>query len=289
MRTVPERREQVLRTNGVELCAETFGDKRNPAILLIAGGGGSMLSWDEDLCGRLANGTRFVIRYDLRDTGRSVTYEPGSPQYTGLDLVEDAVGLLDASNVDAAHLVAISMGGGIAQIAALDHPDRVASLTLISTSPAVPGAPDLPPMSEELRAYFAEEPAAPDWSDRSAVIDYYVESARPYAARSVSFDEAAWRELGGRDFDRSINLASSTNHFAIDGDEGRGRLRDLHAPTLVIHGTEDPLFPLEHGRALAKEIPGASLLALEQTGHELPRRVWDVVVPAILEHTAEGP
>ena len=285
-RTVPERVERVLRANGVDLCVETFGDHGDPAVLLIAGSTGSMLSWDEELCERLAAGSRFVIRYDLRDTGRSVTYEPGSPQYTGLDLVEDAVSLLDALSLDAAHLVGISMGGAIAQVAALDHPGRVASLTLISTSPAVPGAPALPPMSEELRAYFAEEPAPPDWSDRSAVIDYYVESARPYAARSVSFDEAAWRELGSRDFDRSINLASSmTNHFAIDGAEGRGQLRDIQAPTLVIHGAEDPMFPLEHGRALANEIPDARLLALEETGHELPRRVWDAVVPAILQQT----
>ncbi len=119
---MPERVERVLRANGVDLCVETFGDHGDPAILLIAGATGSMLSWDEELCERLAAGSRFVIRYDLRDTGRSVTYEPGSPQYTGADLVEDAVGVLDASSVDAAHLVGISMGGGIAQIAALDHP-----------------------------------------------------------------------------------------------------------------------------------------------------------------------
>jgi pimeloyl-ACP methyl ester carboxylesterase len=246
-----------------------------------------MLSWPEELCGRLAAGPRFVIRYDLRDTGRSVTYEPGAPEYTGADLVADVVGLLDATSVDKAHLLGMSMGGGIAQVVALVHPQRVASLTLISTSPAVPDARDLPPMSEELRAYFADAPPEPDWSDRGAVIDYYVESARPYAARSVPFDEAEWRELGGLDFDRSTNLASSiTNHSEIEeGGDGRGRLGDIRAPTLVIHGAEDPLFPLEHGHALANEIPGARLLVLEETGHELPRRVWDVVVPAILQQT----
>jgi pimeloyl-ACP methyl ester carboxylesterase/DNA-binding transcriptional ArsR family regulator len=280
---------RIVQANGVDLCVETFGDRADPPILLIAGAAGSMLSWPEELCERLATGRRFVIRYDFRDTGRSVTYEPGAPQYTFGDLVADAVGLPEALGVRGAHFVGLSMGGAIAQIAALDHPGRVASLTLISTSPAGPGAPDLPPMSQELRAYFAQESASPDWSDRSAVIDYYVRSARPHAARSQPFDEAEWRELGGRDFDRSIDLASSmTNHFVIeDGGEWRERLGEIRVPTLVIHGTEDPLFPLEHGLALAKEIPGARLLELEQTGHELPRRVWDVVVPAILEHTAE--
>lgn len=278
-------RERIVQANGVDLCVQTFGARADPAILLIAGAAGSMLSWEDEFCERLAAGSRYVIRYDFRDTGRSVTYEPGAPQYTFRDLVADTVGVLDASNVDAAHLVGLSMGGAVAQIAALDHPDRVASLTLISTSPAGPGAPDLPPMSDELRAHF-EASEAPEWSDRAAVIDYYVESARPHAARTQPFDEAVWRELGGRDFERSINLASTANHFAIEGGpEWRERLGEIRAATLVIHGTDDPLFPLEHGSALATEIPGARLLALEQTGHELPRRVWDVAVPAILEHT----
>lgn len=281
---------RIVHVNGVDLCVEAFGDRADTPILLIAGAAGSMLSWHEELCEQLAAGRRFVIRYDFRDTGRSVTYEPGAPQYTFRDLIADAVGLPGALGIPRAHFVGLSMGGAIAQLAALDHPDRVASLTLISTSPAGPGAPDLPPMLEELRAYFAEESASPDWSDRAAVIDYYVASARAHAARSQPFDETEWSELGGRDFDRSINLASSmTNHFVIeDGAEWRERLGELRVPTLVIHGTEDPLFPLEHGLALAKEIPGARLLELEQTGHELPRRVWDVVVPAILEHTAVG-
>jgi pimeloyl-ACP methyl ester carboxylesterase len=278
--------ERIVRANGVDLCLETFGDPTDPAILLIAGAGGSMLSWEDDFCERLAAGSRFVIRYDNRDTGRSVTYEPGDPQYTGPDLVEDAVGILDALGIDRAHLVGISMGGGIAQFVALDHPDRVASLTLISTSPG--SGADLPKMSDELRAHFAGATAEPDWSDRAAVIDYVVEDARHYAGTSRPFDEAAWRDLAGRDFDRTINIASSMkNHSLIEGGEGwRERLAEIRVPTLVVHGTEDPLFPYGHGVALANEIPAARLLRLEQTGHELPRAVWDVVVPAILRQTA---
>ena len=277
----------MVRANGVDLCVETFGDLTDPAILLIAGAGGSMLSWHEELCERLAAGSRFVIRYDQRDTGRSVTYEPGAPGYSGGDLVEDAVGLLDALGRARAHLVGISMGGALAQLVALDHPDRVASLTLISTS-AGAGDPDLPPMSEDLRARFASAAAEPDWTDRAAVIDYLVEDARPYAAGSRAFDEAAWRDLAERDFDRSLNIASSMkNHFLAEGGESwRHRLEEIAAPTLVIHGAEDPLFPYGHGVALATEIPSAKLLRLERTGHELPRAVWDIVVPAVLRHTA---
>ena len=248
--------------------------------------------WEDGLCERLAAGCRLVIRYDHRDTGRSVSYEPGAAPYSLRDLAEDAVGLLDAFGLESAHLVGMSMGGWIGQLVALDHPDRVASLTLISTSPtAGPSDPDLPEMSQELQAFFAEEASEPDWSDRDAVIDYIVEGERPFAG-SRPFDEAAIRAIAARVFDRTTNLASSiTNHAGIDsGDRWRERLGEVSVPTLVIHGTEDPMYPYGNAVALAKEIPGAQLLALERVGHEVPHRaMWDVVVPAILQHTASAP
>lgn len=270
--------------NGVELCVQTFGEAVDPAILLVAGAASSMDWWEDELCARLAFGSRFVIRYDLRDTGQSVSYEPRAPKYGGQDLVTDAVGILDVLRVGRAHVVGISMGGGIALHLALDHADRVASLTLISTSP---GGSGLPPMSDELRARFAQPAAEPDWSDRQAVVDYIIEDLHGYAG-SVTFNEEEMRALAGRIVDRTANIESAmTNHSIIEGGETlRHRLGELTTPTLVLHGTEDPLFPYGHAEALAAEIPGAKLVSLEGAGHEMPPRpVWDQVVSAILDHT----
>jgi pimeloyl-ACP methyl ester carboxylesterase len=285
------RGDYIVQANGVDLCVETFGDPGDPRILLIHGAGNSMLSWADELCERLAAGPRFVVRNDSRDAGRSVAYEPGAPQYALRDLVADSVGLLDTLGLASAHLVGMSLGAAIGQLLALDHPDRVASLTLVSSTPGVPGreSPDLPPMSKDLQAFFTDEPPQPDWDDRAAVIDYLVDAERPFAARSRPFDEAAMRDLAGRVFDRSVKIESSlTNQFMLDaGDPWRERLGEVAAPTLVFHGTEDPLFPYGHALALAEEIPGAEPLALEQTGHEyFPRATWDLVVPAVLRHTS---
>src|SRR3712207_4191896 len=206
-----EPNERIIRANGVDLCVQTFGDRADPPILLIMGGASSMDWWEEGFCERLAAGSRFVIRYDHRDTGRSVSYELGAAPYSLRDLAEDAVGLLDAVGLESAHLVGMSMGGWIGQLVALDHPDRVASLTLISTSPtAGPSDPDLPEMSQELQAFFAEEASEPDWSDRTAVIDYIVEGERPFAG-SRPFDEAAIRAIAARVLDRKSTRLNSSH------------------------------------------------------------------------------
>jgi pimeloyl-ACP methyl ester carboxylesterase len=282
------RSELILSVNGVQLCAETFGERRDPAVLLIMGSAASMDWWEEELCELIAAGGRFVIRYDHRDTGRSVSYPPGEPGYTGSDLVRDALGVLDALGVERAHLVGMSMGGAIAQVIALDHPQRAAALALISTSFADRDHSDLPGISEETAARLAI--AQPEWADRVAVIDYLVELQRACASDSAPFEEVAVRRVAARMIDRTTDIeAALTNHDLIDpGDLPGRRLEELAIPTVVIHGRDDPMFPFEHGRALAEAIPSAELLPLEGVGHELPRRSWDLVVPAILARSSES-
>src|SRR3954447_13481577 len=171
-----------MRVNGVDLCVEAIGADTDPPILLIMGSGASLDFWEDDFCARLVAGGRFVIRYDHRDTGRSIAYEPGHPGYTSPDLVDDAVGVVAALGLPRAHLVGISMGGAIAQLAALDHPDRVASLTLISTSAMGPG---LPGMADRASAFFAQ--ARPEIDD-PALVDYLVGFNRALAAEHRPFD-----------------------------------------------------------------------------------------------------
>ena len=277
--------QRMIEANGVELCAEAFGDPRDPPILLIMGIGASMLWWEEGFCAMLADGGRFVIRYDHRDTGRSVTYEPGRPEYTGGDLVADAAGVLDAYELAAAHIVGVSAGGAFAQLLALDAPDRVLSLILISTSPAVPIERALPSPTEAFGRFVST--AQVDWSDADSVIEYLVDYTRLLAGGERPFDEDAARDLVRRDIERARDFAALQNHdlIADDGHE-RGPLSSIVVPTLVVHGTADPMFPAEHGEALAQEIPGARLLRLEGAGHGVDRHDWEILVRAILEHTA---
>src|SRR5436190_3533499 len=276
--------ERVIEATGVELCTESFGEPADPPILLIMGMGGSMLWWEEGFCRMLADGGRFVIRYDHRDTGRSVTYEPGRPGYTGADLVADAGGVLDAYRIPAAHVVGVSMGGALAQLLALDFADRVASLVLISTSVALPDERALPRGADELSRFLASVDV--DWSDAQSVIEYLVDYSRVLAGGRRPFDEVGVRDLARRDVERARNFAAAQNHGILPDDErSREPLSSIAAPTLVIHGTADPMFPLEHGEALAEEIPGARLLRLEGAGHGVYRADWEVVVGAILEHT----
>jgi pimeloyl-ACP methyl ester carboxylesterase len=278
--------ERMIEANGVELCTEPFGDPADPPILLVMGIGGSMLWWEEGFCRMLADGGRFVIRYDHRDTGRSVTYEPGRPEYTGADLVADAAGVLDAYGIPATHVVGVSAGGAFAQLLALGFPDRVLSLVLISTSPATPGERRLPSATERYARFLAT--AEVDWSERASVIEYLVGYARMLAGGERPFDEDAARELVRRDVERARNIASSENHGAVaDGEVSRKPLSSIAVPTLVIHGDADPMFPLEHGQVLAAEIPGATLLTLNGAGHGVDRADWQTIVRAIIEHTGD--
>lgn len=275
-------------SDDVHLCVEAIGDRDDPALLLIGGATWSMDWWDRDLCQRLADRGRLVVRYDQRDTGRSTSYPVGSPGYSSDDLVTDAIAVLDGMDLDRVHVVGLSMGGAVAQRLALEYRDRVATLTLIATSPIDPAVTGLPGPTESVLATFADPLAEPDWQDRDAVIHYVVEGERSYAGPGT-FDSCRLRVTAARVVDRTTDMAASmTNHFLLaddeSGDRRLGRLAGL--PTLVLHGTADPMFPVEHGRALAESIPGARLVELDAVGHELPPpRTWDVVVDALVEQT----
>jgi pimeloyl-ACP methyl ester carboxylesterase len=233
----------------------------------------------------LAEGRRFVIRYDHRDTGRSTTYEPGRPGYSGADLVADAAGVLNAYGLEAAHVVGVSAGGAMAQLLALDFADRVLSLVLISTSPAIPVGRDLPPPTGDFSRFVAD--AEVDWMDRESVIEYLAGYSRLLAGAERPFDDAGCRDLLQRDMERSDSLASLQNHDVMAHDDRpHPPLSSITAPTLVIHGTADPMFPLAHGQALAEEIPGATLLPLNGAGHGVDRVDWTTIVSAIHRHTA---
>jgi len=283
--------ETFVTVGDVQLCAEEFGERAYPSILLISGAAASMDWWDAEFCERLAAGGRHVIRYDHRDTGRSTSYPPGKPGYSGRDLVADASALIDRLADGHAHVVGVSMGGGLAQDLVVRDPAQVASLTLIATSPIARRDPTpLPPMTERLRRAFADPPPDPDWTDREAVVEFFLAQEELFAG-PAGFDPEQTRTSAERVFDRTVNLESSAkNHWLVvgadDDDAGPADLTRVSAPTLVIHGSVDPLFPVEHGKALAAEIPGARLLVLDGVGHQVPpRSTWDTVIPAILRHT----
>jgi pimeloyl-ACP methyl ester carboxylesterase len=282
--------KRVVHNDGVDLCVETFGDPADATILLISGLTASMDWWDEEFCTRLADEQRQVIRYDHRDTGESTNSPAGRPSYTGHDLATDPLRVLDACDVTTAHLVGVSAGGAMAQVVAAHHPQRVLTLTLIATSPAGErsSSKDPLPRAEPRVAKTFEEPAPdPSWDDRDAVVEYLVEGERPYAG-TLGFDAERVRTKATAVVARTVDIAASVaNHWLADEDPAdRFRMSDISVPTLVLHGTDDPMFPIAHGEALAAEIPGARLVPLAGMGHEVPPpQLWDVVIREVVEHT----
>jgi pimeloyl-ACP methyl ester carboxylesterase len=285
-------------TDTVDLCTEAFGDPADPTVLLIMGASASMIRWDDRFCRRLAAGGRHVVRYDQRDVGRSTTDAPGQAAYTLEHLADDAVALLDHVGVERGHLVGASMGGMIAQLVALRHPARVATITAIMSTPDPSAATahltdghasPLPPPTPAVLDRIARRLEL-DWTDDAAVVEDVVAMFRVLAGSRHPFDEAHERALATIELIRSPCLASSSNHgiAVATTPPWRRRLDEIACPTLVIHGTEDPILPFAHGQALAAEIRGARLLPLDGVGHELPMATWDCIVAAVLAHTSDG-
>ncbi|MBH5320327.1 alpha/beta hydrolase [Paenibacillus sp. GSMTC-2017] len=276
--------EQLVKLDGIELCTDSFGERANPAILLIMGAQSSLIWWEEEFCQRLADTGRFVVRYDNRDVGRSTTYELGQPGYTFEDMADDAIRILDAYEIKKAHIVGMSLGGMLTQMIAIRNPERVLTITLLSTSNF---APHLPPMEDKLIQFFSKS-AGVDWANKQSVITFIVERSKHAIGSKHIFDENRVYHLAKEDVKRSNNMASINNHGMVRGGESCiGRTSEINVPTLVIHGTEDPVIPYAHGQHLVNEIRGAVLLTLEGVGHEMHYDDWDLIIDTISKHTSK--
>ncbi|AHH19515.1 alpha/beta hydrolase family protein [Nocardia nova SH22a] len=274
-----------VRANGVDLGIESFGRENDPLVVLV--GAPTMLSWPDALCERLAAGGRRIVRYDLRDSGASTTVDPENPGYDLRDLVADAAALVTVLGAGTAHLGGVGVGGMVAQVAALDHPDIVTALTLVGTRPVAPGPvdADLPDHDPAVMAGLFSR-SLPDWTDRDSVTAFAAEGAVGLGNDS---DEAA--ATAGRIWDRtpsSDRAVHEANQLGmvfsrIDcAPRWRERLGELDVPTLVVHGRADPFFPVGNGKVLAAEIPSARLLVLDDMGTALRDSTADRIAAAML-------
>lgn len=272
--------------NGVKLGIEHFGDAAAP--LVLCAGGTTMLSWPDALCASLARGGRHVVRFDLRDAGASTTLDPEAPMYTLRDLAADAAALAGELDDRPAHVAGIGVGGMVAQVAALDHPEAFSELTLVGTRPVAPGQvdDDLPDHDEATMNQLFTRPM-PDWSDRDAVAEYAAGGAD-----LLGDDPATARTVAARIWDRTPHVSHAVHEAnqlgmvfsRIDcGPRWRERLAELSLPALVVHGRRDPFFPVGNGEALAREIPRARLLVLEAASTVIPDAAIGDVAAAMLE------
>ncbi|PGH42937.1 alpha/beta hydrolase [Micromonospora sp. WMMA1996] len=269
----------------ITLGIESFGDDDAPLVLLA--GGTTMLSWPDALCARLAAGGRRVVRYDLRDSGRSTTRDPEAPAYTLRDLAADAAALADALGAGPAHLAGIGVGGMVAQVAVLDHPGAFSALTLVGTRAVAPGPPDddLPDHDQATTSRLFARPL-PDWADREAVAAFAAAGAE-----ILGDDPAAARTVAARIWDRTPSTAPPVQMANQMGmvfsrldctPRWRERLAEIEVPTLVVHGRRDAFFPVGNGEAIAQEIPGARLLILDEAASAIPDAAVGEVAEAML-------
>src|SRR5580698_8545165 len=282
------------RANGIEICYEIFGDPGAEPMLLIMGLGAQMVLWDDDFCRQLAARGFRVIRFDNRDIGQSSKLTGGkrlSPvellklrflkipvaaPYRLHDMALDVVGLMDALGIQSAHLVGASMGGMIAQEVAISFPQRVRSLTSIMSTT---GNPKLPPPTKEAAAVLM----APPPKTRDEYFERFAQTWKVLRVGSFPQDEALDRSRAERTFARGLNPAGVGRQFRaiLASGNRKQRLGSVTAPTLVIHGTIDPLVRPEGGKDTAASIPGAKLLMIEGMGHALPIRMWPQIIDAI--------
>ncbi|WP_157354752.1 alpha/beta fold hydrolase [Nocardia terrae] len=275
-----------VRANGVELGTEHFGRADDPLILLV--GGTTMLTWPDGLCARLASAGRRVVRYDLRDCGASTTLDPENPGYELRDLAADAAALVEALGARSAQLGGIGVGGMVAQVAALDHPETFSALTLVGTRPVAPGPADadLPDHDPAVMSALFSRPL-PDWTDRDAVAAFAAAGAGllgndPEQARATAV--RIWDRTPSND--PAVHAANQLGMVfsRIDcAPRWRHRLGELGVPALVVHGRADPFFPVGNGEALAAEIPSARLLVLDDMGTALRDSASDRIAAAMLD------
>jgi pimeloyl-ACP methyl ester carboxylesterase len=289
--------EQFARANGIDICYEAFGAADAEPMLLIMGLGGQMVLWDDGFCERLAARGFRVIRFDNRDIGKSSKFSGGraltplellklrffripvAAPYKLKDMANDAIGLMDALSIPWAHLVGASMGGMIAQELAISFPERVRSLTSIMSTT---GNPRLPPPSREATAMLM----APPPKSKEEFLARFGQTMRFLRGGRFPDDEALDLARAERIFARGLNPAGAGRQLrAILASGSRKlRLRAVRAPTLVIHGTADPLVHPLGGKDTAASIPGAKLVMIEGMGHALPKELWPQLVDAIAAH-----
>ncbi len=288
------------RVNGLDIYHESFGDPADPTLALVPGLGTQAVEWDATLCGMIAEAGFRVLRYDNRDVGLSTHIhdrvvdvmavfaavaagdEPDVP-YLLSDMAADLAGLLDHLGVERAHVCGMSMGGMIAQTAAIEHPDRVLSLTSIMSTT---GDPDVGAPSPEAIGALLAPPA----TTRDEAGDHKVRHAHVWGSPAF-VDEARLRRLGAELFDRAHDPKGTARQLAaiVASGSRSEALATLAVPTLVIHGTDDRLVDRSGGERTAEVVPDAKLLLVEGMGHDLPPQLWPTLADAVVAHIAENP